>query len=71
MILLNHIGYLNAKFPNLIIFAAHLKSTFTMNIEALIGQDVRNALKSLYDADIDVNSVQIQLTKKEFEGDRQ
>jgi len=40
-----------------------------MNIEALIGQDVRNALKSLYNADIDVNSVQIQLTKKEFEGD--
>lgn len=40
-----------------------------MNIEALIGQDVRNALKSLYDADIDVSSVQIQLTKKEFEGD--
>ena len=40
-----------------------------MNIEALIGQDVRNALKSLYEAEIEVNSVQIQLTKKEFEGD--
>ncbi len=40
-----------------------------MNIEALIGQDVRNALKSLYDAEIEESSVQIQLTKKEFEGD--
>lgn len=40
-----------------------------MNIELLIKQDVCKALKSLYDADIDSDSVQIQMTRKEFEGD--
>ena len=40
-----------------------------MNIELLIKQDVCKALKSLYNAEIDVNSIQIQLTRKEFEGD--
>jgi len=60
---------MNGKFGYLIIFAAHLKSTSIMNIELLIKQDVCKALKSLYDAEIDVNSIQIQLTRKEFEGD--
>src|SRR5574344_1213071 len=59
---------MNGKFGYLIIFAAHLKSTSIMNIELLIKQDVCKALKSLYNAEIDVNSIQIQLTHKEFEG---
>jgi len=60
---------MNGKFGYLVIFAAHLKSTSIMNIELLIKQDVCKALKSLYDADIDSDSVQIQMTRKEFEGD--
>ncbi len=40
-----------------------------MNIELIIGQNVCSALKALYDADFEVGSVQIQLTRKEFEGD--
>ncbi len=40
-----------------------------MTIEEILSQGVKEALKSLYDADIDAASVKFGATKKEFEGD--
>lgn len=40
-----------------------------MSIEKIIQNAAVEALKTLYNADIDVNQVQVQNTRKEFEGD--
>lgn len=40
-----------------------------MEIEKILQQGVSDALKSLYDADFEPASVQVQETRKEFEGD--
>ncbi|MDR1652617.1 MAG: arginine--tRNA ligase [Prevotellaceae bacterium] len=40
-----------------------------MNIELLVAQAVAEALESLYNQTVTVNTVQIQKTKREFEGD--
>ena len=40
-----------------------------MNIEQTIQTIVQQAIKSLYNIDIDANGIQIQKTRKEFEGD--
>ena len=40
-----------------------------MTIEESLKQTVVNAVKALYDKDLNDNLVQIQKTKKEFEGD--
>ena len=40
-----------------------------MSIEKIIQNATVEALKTLYNADIDVNQVQVQNTRKEFEGD--
>ena len=40
-----------------------------MNIETLIKQGVSEAIRNLYSADVNEETVQIQLTRKEFEGD--
>lgn len=41
-----------------------------MTIENIITQSTIDAIKSLYDADVDTNQIQIQQTRKDFEGDR-
>lgn len=40
-----------------------------MNIESLIRDGVLKAVNALYSSDIDLGSIQIQMTRKEFEGD--
>ena len=40
-----------------------------MNIDLLIRSEVAKALGSIYDVDFDINAVQTQMTRKEFEGD--
>ena len=40
-----------------------------MNVEENLLQAVKNAVKTLYNKDLDEKTVQIQKTKKEFEGD--
>ncbi len=40
-----------------------------MNIESLIREGVLNAVKALYGTEVDVDTIQIQMTRKEFEGD--
>ena len=39
-----------------------------MNIEEVITSSVRNAVQALYGADVPENQIQLQKTKKEFEG---
>jgi arginyl-tRNA synthetase len=40
-----------------------------MNIDILIRQGVFMAIRTIYNSEIDINSIQIQFTRKEFEGD--
>ncbi len=40
-----------------------------MNIELLIQQEVSNAIRTLYNAEMELSAIQIQKTRKEFEGD--
>jgi len=40
-----------------------------MNIDILIQQGVSNAIQAIYNAEIESDSIQIQLTRKEFDGD--
>lgn len=40
-----------------------------MNIEELLIDGVSNAISTLYGVEIDPNSIQLQITRKEFEGD--
>ncbi|HQN93773.1 MAG TPA: arginine--tRNA ligase, partial [Prolixibacteraceae bacterium] len=40
-----------------------------MNIESLIREGVLNAVKALYGTEVDADTIQIQMTRKEFEGD--
>jgi arginyl-tRNA synthetase len=40
-----------------------------MNIESLIREGVLKAIQSLYNSECDAESIQIQMTRKEFEGD--
>ena len=41
----------------------------TMNIETTLVQSVVEAIKSLYGADFSAEKIQLQKTRKEFEGD--
>ena len=45
------------------------KYTITMNIEITLAQSVAAAVKELYGADFDTQKIQLQKTRKEFEGD--
>ena len=40
-----------------------------MNLETILGTVVANAVKTLYGLDTEPNQIQLQKTKKEFEGD--
>lgn len=40
-----------------------------MKIDLLIKDEITKAIKALYDADVESSTVQIQMTRKEFEGD--
>jgi arginyl-tRNA synthetase len=40
-----------------------------MNIDILIRQGVSNAIQTIYNSEIESDSIQIQMTRKEFEGD--
>ena len=40
-----------------------------MNIDILIKQSVTEAIQKIYHSEIETESIQIQLTRKEFEGD--
>ncbi len=44
----------------------HIK---TMNLEITLAQSVAQAIKKLYGADVDTEKIQLQKTRKEFEGD--
>ena len=46
----------------------HNKVTTTMNIEQQLSADVRTAIKALYGQDVPAEQIQLQKTKREFEG---